>query len=148
MENENKEVVIVKIYSGYTEAQKKAIKKYRENNIDKVREMSRVYINERRRSDPEFRQKAREYQQAYYRKKRTERCLEYEREQAEKKEAEEKKKKTEDMVAYRKEYYKNHMEKVQCPNCLLQILKPALGVHQKSKKCQIITSIRKTYTDN
>lgn len=169
MENEEKkEVVIVKVFSSYTPAQKKANQKYRENNIDKVKEMSRAYMNKRRQSDPEFRQKAREYQQQYYLKKKAEeirkrypenydengnRIVPLEEIKAKVKADKEKKKKdnkTNDMIAYRKEYYKNHIEekKIQCPNCLLQVFKNALENHQKSKKCQIIASIRETYNDN
>lgn len=54
----------------YTEAQKKATKKYRETNKSKVNEQRKKYYHDRVKNDPEFveykRQKAREY---YQRKK-------------------------------------------------------------------------------
>lgn len=54
----------------YTEAQKKATKKYRDNNREKVNEQRKKYYLERVKNDPEFveykRNKAREY---YHRKK-------------------------------------------------------------------------------
>ncbi len=54
-----------KIYSSYTEAQKRATKKYRENNKDKVNEQRKKYYQNRKAKDPNFliykRQKAKEY---------------------------------------------------------------------------------------
>jgi hypothetical protein len=54
----------------YTEAQKRATKKYRENHKEKVNEQRKKYYNERVKTDPEFveykRMKSREY---YHRKK-------------------------------------------------------------------------------
>ena len=54
----------------YTEAQKKATKKYRETNKSKVNEQRKKYYHDRVKNDPDFveykRQKAREY---YQRKK-------------------------------------------------------------------------------
>lgn len=54
-----------KIYSSYTEAQKRATKKYRENNKDKVNEQRKKYYQNRKEKDPNFliykRQKAKEY---------------------------------------------------------------------------------------
>ena len=62
-------VVVIK-YSSYTEAQKKATKKYRETHKDLVNTQRRKYYMSRVTSDPTFieykRQKAREY---YKRKK-------------------------------------------------------------------------------
>ena len=73
MENtDNKDNVIVK-YSSYTEAQKKATQKYRNNNRDKVNEQRKKYYKERCENDPNFllykRAKAKEY---YLRKKEKE----------------------------------------------------------------------------
>ncbi len=52
-------------YSSYTNAQKKATKKYRENNKDKVNEQRKKYYENRKAKDPNFllykRQKAKEY---------------------------------------------------------------------------------------
>ena len=57
-------------YSSYTEAQKRATKKYRENNKEKVNERRKLYYQQRKEKDPSFleykRTKAREY---YHRKK-------------------------------------------------------------------------------
>jgi hypothetical protein len=54
-----------KIYSSYTDAQKRATKKYRENNKDKVNEQRKKYYQNRKTKDPNFliykRQKAKEY---------------------------------------------------------------------------------------
>jgi|LakMenEpi03Aug12_release.lakeMendotaPanAssembly.Ray.scaffolds.fasta_scaffold1568266_1 hypothetical protein len=52
-------------YSSYTEAQKRATKKYRENNKEKVNEQRKKYYQNRKTKDPNFllykRQKAKEY---------------------------------------------------------------------------------------
>lgn len=52
-------------YSSYTEAQKRAIQKYRLNNKDKINEQRKKYYYERKVNDPTFleykRQKAKEY---------------------------------------------------------------------------------------
>ena len=49
----------------YTDAQKRATKKYRENNRDKVNAQRKKYYEERKAKDPNFliykRQKAKEY---------------------------------------------------------------------------------------
>lgn len=61
MEEEKKEVK----YSSYTDAQKRATKKYRENNKEKVNEQRKKYYQNRKAKDPNFliykRQKAKEY---------------------------------------------------------------------------------------
>lgn len=53
--------------SGYTEAQKRATKKYRENNRDKVNAQRKIYYEQRKAKDPDFlaykRNKAKEYYQ-------------------------------------------------------------------------------------
>jgi hypothetical protein len=55
----------LKVYSTYSEAQKRATKKYRENNKDKVNEQRKKYYQNRKTKDPNFliykRQKAKEY---------------------------------------------------------------------------------------
>jgi hypothetical protein len=55
----------LKVYSTYSEAQKRATKKYRENNKDKVNEQRKKYYQNRKEKDPNFliykRQKAKEY---------------------------------------------------------------------------------------
>ena len=60
----------VKVYSSYTEAQKRATKKYRELNKEKVNAQRKKYYDERKAKDPNFltykREKAKEY---YIRKK-------------------------------------------------------------------------------
>lgn len=52
-------------YSSYTEAQKRAIRKYRQNNKEKINEQRKKYYYERKANDPAFleykRQKAKEY---------------------------------------------------------------------------------------
>jgi hypothetical protein len=67
-----------KIYSSYTEAQKRATKKYRENNKDKVNEQRKKYYQNRKAKDPNFliykRQKAKEY----YNKKKVNKVKEHE----------------------------------------------------------------------
>lgn len=54
-----------KIYSSYTEAQKRATKKYRELNKEKVNAQRKKYYDERKANDPNFllykREKAKEY---------------------------------------------------------------------------------------
>ena len=68
MDTPDKEIVVK--YSSYTDAQKKATKKYRSNNRDKVNEQRKKYYIERKLNDPTFleykRTKAKEY---YIRKK-------------------------------------------------------------------------------
>ena len=65
MEETNKETIIK--YSSYTQAQKRATQKYRENNKDKVNEQRKKYYQNRKDRDPEFleykRLKAKEYYQ-------------------------------------------------------------------------------------
>lgn len=60
----------IKIYSTYSDAQKRATAKYRSNNKEKVNEQRKKYYQTRKASDPHFleykRTKAKEY---YYRKK-------------------------------------------------------------------------------
>jgi hypothetical protein len=44
----------VKVYSSYTEAQKRATKKYREQNKEKVNAQRKKYYDERKSKDPNF----------------------------------------------------------------------------------------------
>ena len=68
MDNTDNNVVVK--YSSYTDAQKRATQKYRNNNRDKVNEQRKKYYKDRKESDPNFleykRLKAKEY---YLRKK-------------------------------------------------------------------------------
>jgi len=54
-----------KIYSTYTEAQKRATQKYRSNNKEKINIQRKIYYEKRKNSDKNFllykRQKAKEY---------------------------------------------------------------------------------------
>jgi len=59
-----------KIYSSYTEAQKRATKKYRENNRDKVNLQRKKYYEERKEKDPSFLEKKRQKAKEYYQKKK------------------------------------------------------------------------------
>jgi len=63
--SDNTNEKIIKVFSTYTEAQKKATKKYRENNKEKVNEQRKKYYENRKAKDPNFllykKQKAKEY---------------------------------------------------------------------------------------
>ena len=50
------ETQIIYIKTGYTDSQKKAIKKYQENNKDKMREISKAHYH-KMKEDPEWRAK-------------------------------------------------------------------------------------------
>lgn len=63
---ENQEVK----YSSYTEAQKKATKKYRENNKEKVNEQRKKYYLNRKEKDPNFLEYKRTKAREYYQKKK------------------------------------------------------------------------------
>ncbi len=54
----------------YTEAQKKATKKYRENNRDKVNEQRKKYYQNRKTKDPQFLEYKRQKAKEYYQKKK------------------------------------------------------------------------------
>jgi hypothetical protein len=70
MENKDTGDKVVVRYSSYTQAQRRATQKYRENNRDKVNLQRKKYYQERKEKDPDFlaykRTKAKEY---YQRKK-------------------------------------------------------------------------------
>jgi len=59
-------------YSSYTPSQKKATKKYRENNKDKVNEQRKKYYQSRKERDPNFLIYKREKAKEYYAKKKVE----------------------------------------------------------------------------
>lgn len=72
MENkEPNEKVIIK-YSSYTEAQKRATKKYRQNNKEKVNEQRKKYYQERKEKDPSFLEYKRTKAKEYYQRKKAE----------------------------------------------------------------------------
>jgi len=61
---------IVKVYSSYTPAQKRATQKYRVNNKDKVNEQRKKYYLARKEKDPNFLEYKRMKAKEYYRKKK------------------------------------------------------------------------------
>jgi hypothetical protein len=63
------------VYSSYTEAQKRATKKYRENNKDKVNLQRKKYYEERKAKDPSFLEQKRNKAKLYYQKKKAEKAL-------------------------------------------------------------------------
>jgi hypothetical protein len=65
-----KESEPVKVYSSYTEAQKRATKKYREQNKEKVNAQRKKYYDERKEKDPNFLQYKREKAKEYYIRKK------------------------------------------------------------------------------
>jgi len=56
----------IKIYSTYTQAQKKATIKYRENNKDKVKDQRKLYYEKRKKNDPAFLEYKRAQAKHYY----------------------------------------------------------------------------------
>jgi hypothetical protein len=64
------ETETVKVYSSYTEAQKRATKKYRELNKEKVNAQRKKYYDERKAKDPNFLTYKREKAKEYYIKKK------------------------------------------------------------------------------
>lgn len=65
------ETETVKVYSSYTEAQKRATKKYRELNKEKVNAQRKKYYDERKAKDPNFLTYKREKAKEYYIKKKS-----------------------------------------------------------------------------
>jgi hypothetical protein len=65
------EAPITTVYSSYTEAQKRATKKYRENNKDKVNLQRKKYYEERKVKDPSFLEQKRNKAKEYYLKKKS-----------------------------------------------------------------------------
>ena len=66
------ETETLKIYSSYTEAQKRATKKYREQNKEKVNAQRKKYYDERKANDPNFLLYKREKAKEYYNKNKVE----------------------------------------------------------------------------
>lgn len=64
------EPTVIYIYSSYTPAAKRAIKKYQMNNRDKINTHAKEYYNQQKQSDPEFLQKKRDSAKKYYYKKK------------------------------------------------------------------------------
>lgn len=60
----------IKIYSTYSEAQKKATQKYRANNKEKVNEQRKKYYLNRKERDPNFLIYKREKAKQYYQQKK------------------------------------------------------------------------------
>jgi len=61
---------VIIIYKTYSEAQKRANKKYSDNNKDKINKHMRTYYNKRKEVDPDFLEKRRQAsKKAYYKKK-------------------------------------------------------------------------------
>lgn len=70
MNNNTNEPTIIYIYSSYTEAQKRAISKYRENNRSKINDHMKEYYKKQKELDPTFMQKKRDQaKKTYYKKK-------------------------------------------------------------------------------
>ena len=65
-ENQNQPVII---YRTYSEAQKKAVLKWKENNKEKVNALAKKYYDAKK-NDPEYLKKKRESTQRHYRKKK------------------------------------------------------------------------------
>jgi hypothetical protein len=64
------------VYSSYTEAQKRATKKYRDNNKEKVNIQRKKYYEERKAKDPTFLEQKRKKAKLYYLKKKEEKAKE------------------------------------------------------------------------
>jgi hypothetical protein len=64
------EKIVIK-YSSYTEAQKKATKKYRTDNKEKVNEQRKKYYQTRKEKDPDFLTYKRDKAKEYYSKKKS-----------------------------------------------------------------------------
>ena len=61
---------VIYVYSSYTPAQKKAIKKYVDKNRSKINENAKEYYKKKKQSDPDFLAKKREStKRSYYKKK-------------------------------------------------------------------------------
>lgn len=60
----------IKKKTKYTEAQKRATLKYRENNRDKVNKQRKIYYENRKKNDPSFLEYKRAKAREYYQKKK------------------------------------------------------------------------------
>ena len=69
-ENENENIIVIIKYSSYTDSQKKAIQKYRENNKQKINELHKKYYENKKQNDPLFLEKKREKAKQYYLRKK------------------------------------------------------------------------------
>lgn len=58
------------VFSSYTEAQKRATEKYRQENREKINEQRKIYYQTRKENDPEFLKYKREKAREYYLKKK------------------------------------------------------------------------------
>lgn len=54
------------VYNSYTEAQSRAIKKYRQNNKETINESARKYYEKKMSSSEDYKLKRREYAKKYY----------------------------------------------------------------------------------
>lgn len=64
------EPTVIYLYSSYTPAQKKAIKKYVDKNRSKINENAKEYYKKQKELDPDFLKKKREStKRSYYKKK-------------------------------------------------------------------------------
>jgi len=64
------EVKTETVFSSYTDAQKRATEKYRQENRDKINEQRKKYYQTRKETDPEFLKYKREKAREYYLKKK------------------------------------------------------------------------------
>jgi len=85
-ENQQPEIVFQYIYRTYTPAVKRAILKYRANNLEKWREDERKRKYNKYHNDPEYRAKTMERQRAYQTQRRNKIKLQKEKEEEEKNE--------------------------------------------------------------
>lgn len=72
-ENQNdviKEIIVIRVVKTYSEAQKRAIKKYRTANKDKVNAMSRINYHKRKHNDENFLANRNERARDYYWKRK------------------------------------------------------------------------------
>ena len=69
-EEMKEEVKTETVFSSYTDAQKRATEKYRQENRDKINEQRKKYYQTRKETDPEFLKYKREKAREYYLKKK------------------------------------------------------------------------------
>lgn len=58
--------IIHYVYNSYTEAQARAIKKYRQKNKESINESARIYYEKKMSSSEDYKMKRREYAKKYY----------------------------------------------------------------------------------
>lgn len=61
---------VIYVYSSYTPAQKKAIKKYVDKNRSKINENAKEYYKKQKANDPDFLEKKRQASKTFYCKKK------------------------------------------------------------------------------